>query len=45
MQAVALTAGEYAAFLLLISAGEVETAQVSASIDFAAPDADELRAS
>ena len=45
MEAVAFTAGEYAAFLLLVGAGEIETAQVSARIDFAAPDADELRAS
>ena len=43
MQTVALTAGEHTAFLLLVSAGEVETAQVSAGIDLTTGYTNELR--
>ena len=44
MEPVAFTTGEDAAFLLLVSAGEVETAQVRTSVDLLAAHTDELRA-
>ena len=43
MKSVALTAGEHAAFLLLVSTGEIESAQIGAGVHFPTPDTDELR--
>ena len=44
MQAVALTAGQHAALLLLVGTGEVKPAQVRACVDLPTAYADELRA-
>ena len=44
MQAVSFTSRQHAAFLLLVCAGEIESAQVCARIHFLAANANKLRA-